>query len=70
MIRLADKVAQESPRRNPPYRPMATTSAAERQELARKLGSADNYNSQALRDLIPAAPRNTEMTQKLPPPTA
>ena len=65
MGRLADKVAQAQSRRDPPYRPLESVSKEERKELARKLGSAEVFNSQTLRDLIPMAPENMELRKAM-----
>ena len=65
MGRLADKVSEAQSLRNPPYRPLETISDEERKELARKLGSAEAYSSQILRELVPAAPENMELRKAM-----
>jgi hypothetical protein len=65
MPTLSERLRAMPSRRNPPYRPMATISAEEREELARKLGSPANYNSQILRTLVAADPTNLELRKAL-----
>ncbi len=61
MSALSEKLIQTPSRREPPYRPLARIDDEERAELARKLGSAANYNNQLLREMIAAAPENVEL---------
>ncbi len=65
MSKLSEKLAESPSRREPPYRPLATISEDEREELARKLGSAAAYNNQLLREMIPVAPENLELRKAL-----
>lgn len=65
MSKLSEKLIQTPSRRNPPYRPLARISDEERAELAKKLGSAANYNNQLLREMIPAAPENIELRKAM-----
>ena len=65
MSRLSGRLREMAPRRNPPYRPMATVSPEERVELARKLGTSANYNPATLRMLVQADPENIELRKAL-----
>ena len=63
--RLAEQLRSMPSRRNPPYRPVQLLSDAEREELARKLGDASNYDLTLLRTLVAAAPENVELKKAL-----
>ncbi len=61
MSKLIEKLQSTPSRRNPPYRPTARISDEEREELKRKIGGAQNYTNQNLREMILAAPENLEL---------
>jgi hypothetical protein len=44
---------------------MARVDDAEREELKRKIGGVENYNGQALRELVTAAPENVEVRKAM-----
>jgi hypothetical protein len=65
MEKLAERIRAMPSRRDPPYRPAATIDDAERDELARKLGDAANYDLAVLRQLVLADPGNLEFRKAL-----
>jgi hypothetical protein len=65
MSKLIENLRNSPSRRNPPYRPMARVDDAEREELKRKIGGVENYNGQALRELVTAAPENVEVRKAM-----
>ena len=58
MSQFAERLRQSPSRRDPAYRPMATISPEEREQIARRLGGPGNYNSRVLRRLVEADPSN------------
>src|SRR5579883_3272265 len=63
--RLSEQVANSASLREPPYRPAMTLTPQEREELAKKLGDAANYEGQILRELVEADPANVEFKKAL-----
>ena len=65
MSKLAEHIRELPSRRNPPYRPALTIDDAERAELDKKLGSADNYELIQLREMVREAPDNIEFRKAM-----
>ncbi|HXH22569.1 MAG TPA: hypothetical protein VNN10_11100 [Dehalococcoidia bacterium] len=65
MSELIEKLRNSPSRRNPPYRPLARIDDAEREALKRKIGGVENYNGQAMRELVQAAPDNLELRKAM-----
>ena len=65
MSELVEHMKSLPSRRNPPYRPAATIDDAERAELAKKLGDAENYDLLQLREMVQADPDNIEFKKAL-----
>ena len=65
MSELVEHMKSLPSRRNPPYRPAATIDDEERAELAKKLGSAENYELLQLREMVHADPDNIEFRKAL-----
>jgi hypothetical protein len=65
MSKLIEKLRTSPSRRNPPYRPAMRISDEEREELKTKIGGAENYNNQNLRELMLAAPGNAEFRKAM-----
>lgn len=62
---LGDYLEEHGPQRNPEYRPFLTASDEEREQIAEKLGEADNYASDVLQRMILADPDNKEYKRAL-----
>ncbi len=65
MSKLIEKLRSSPSRREPPYRPAMRISDEEREELKTKIGGAENYNNQNLRELMLAAPDNAEFRKAM-----
>ncbi len=65
MSKLAEHIQELPSRRDPPYRPLAELSEEERQEMAKNLGDAANFDSAQLREMIVADPNNMEFRKAL-----
>src|SRR5438552_16527115 len=63
--RLSEQLQKSANRREPPYRPAMQLSPAEREELAEKLGYAQNYDIGLLRDMVAADPENIELRKAM-----
>jgi hypothetical protein len=63
--KLADHIKELPSRRNPAYRPALLIDDAERAELDKKLGSADNYDLLQLREMVQTDPGNVEFRKAL-----
>lgn len=62
---LGDYLEEHGSRRDPEYRPFMTASDEEREQIAEKLGEADNYASDILQRMILADPDNKEYKRAL-----
>ena len=62
---LGNYLDEHGPQRNPEYRPFLTASDEEREEIAEKLGDADNYAGDILQRMILADPDNKEYKRAL-----
>jgi len=62
---LADYLDTNPARRDPPYRPLATIDAAERERLEVRIGGPDNYASDVLQQLILEDPDDLEYKRAL-----
>ncbi|MEX1022429.1 MAG: hypothetical protein WD058_04710 [Dehalococcoidia bacterium] len=62
---LADYLDTNAPRRNPPYRPLATIDAEERERLQDRIGGPDNYASDVLQQMILEDPEDLEYKRAL-----
>lgn len=62
---LATQIQSMPSRRDPAYRPAVLIDEAEREQLARKLGSAANYDLGLLREMVAADPSNAEFRKAL-----
>lgn len=65
MTKLSEHIKQLPSRRNPAYRPALLIDDAERAELDKKLGSADNYDLIQLREMVQTDPDNMEFRKAL-----
>ena len=65
MSKLIEKLQATPSQREPAYRPAARVSDEEREAMKRKIGGVENYNNQALRELILAAPDNVEVRKAM-----
>jgi len=65
VTKLSDHIKELPSRRNPPYRPALLIDDAERAELDKKLGSADNYDLVQLREMVQTDPDNMEFRKAL-----
>jgi len=63
--KLADHIKELPSRRNPAYRPALLIDDAERAELDKKLGGADNYELVQLREMVQTDPDNIEFRKAL-----
>ena len=62
---LADQIRNMPSRREPAYRPAMFIGTEERDELAKKLGDASNYEIGLLREMVQADPANLEFRKAL-----